>query len=122
MFQVGTDVIKTRLMARLRREQARGPGALHFPADASEEYFVQLVSERRHSYVQQGQPKFRWVRKPGVKAEALDCAVYAYAGLHHAYKRYNLRTIWDQLERQIQQGASGAKPEPMAPSGFNLLR
>ena len=120
MFQVGTDVIKTRLMARLRREQQSGPGALHFPSDVTEEYFVQLVSERRHSYVQQGQPKFRWVRKPGTKAEALDCAVYAYAGLHHAYKRYNLRTIWDQLQQKIKQG--NAKAEATAPpAGFNLL-
>jgi phage terminase large subunit GpA-like protein len=120
MFQVGTDVIKTRLMARLRQERASGPGALHFPAETTEEYFVQLVSERRHSYVQAGQPKFRWVRRPGVRAETLDCAVYAYAALHHAYKKYNMRTIWDQLEARLKAPEKPA--EQAQPAGFNLLK
>ena len=121
MFQVGTDVIKTRLMARLRQEQP-GPGALHFPSDTSEEFFMQLTSERRHQYFQQGQPKFRWIRRPGTRAEALDGTVYAYAALHHVFKRYNMKTIWDQLEKEIAKHAGGEKTtEPIKPAGFNLL-
>lgn len=118
MFQVGTDVIKTRLMARLKTNQPSGPGVLHFPADTSEEFFMQLTSERRHQYYQQGQPKFRWIRRPGVRAEVLDGTVYAYAAMHHALKRFNLKTVWQQLAARLEN--QGAEPKPTA-TGFNLL-
>jgi len=101
MYIVGTDGIKTRIMGRLRYSTTPGPGCLHFPADVDQEYFDQLVSERQSLYYQHGTPKRRWVRKAGARAETLDCAVYAYASLHHVFMRYNRKTFFDQMEATI---------------------
>jgi phage terminase large subunit GpA-like protein len=119
VFQVGTDLVKTILMAQLKHGLTSGAGAIHFPRDTSKEFFEQLVSERRHHKIENGQPKATWVRKPGIKAEALDGTVYAYAAFHHAKKKYNPKTMWAQL---AEDAASGGKSKPEAsPVAFNLL-
>jgi len=94
---VGTDGIKTRLMARLRYNDQPGDGYLHFPKDVSDEFFVQLVSERRSAIA----GKWKWIRRPGARAETLDGTVYAIAALTHALQRYNKRTLWKQLQTEI---------------------
>jgi phage terminase large subunit GpA-like protein len=43
----------------------------------------------------------QWVKKPGDRNEALDCAVYAYAALQLTARRYNRARMWDQLEAQL---------------------
>lgn len=126
VYIVGTDLAKTRLMARLRHIAGPGPGCLHFPCDIDEEYFNQLVSERQSLYYQHGVPKRKWVRKPGAKAETLDCFVYAYAGLHNLYTRYNRKTMWDQLAKQLEESKVGREEvvlskEPAKARSFNLL-
>lgn len=122
VYQVGTDTIKTRLMAQLRHGLKSGAGAMHFPSDTEEEFFVQLVSERRHHYNQGGQPKTRWVRRKGVRAETLDGTVYSYAAFCHARKRYNPRTMWEQLAAEIERLAGKAEPPPEKSAvAFNLL-
>jgi hypothetical protein len=52
-----------------------------------------------------------WVKKPSARNEALDCLVYAYAAVHRLYQRYDRRTIWDQLEKRLQNGSA----EPRKP-------
>jgi terminase, large subunit len=119
MYQVGTDGIKTRLMAQLRHGHQEGAGAIHFPSDTTEEFFVQLVSERRHHGTVGGQPKVTWVRRKGTRAEALDGAVYADAAFHHAKKKYNQKTMWQQIATAIEnQGKPAPKKSAVA---FNLL-
>lgn len=126
-YMVGTDVIKSRLAARLKYNQSPGPGYLNFPADTTEEYFKQLVSEDRKYYRAGGSSKYKWERKKGVRAETLDCFVYAYAALQHARKRFNPNTMWDQLEVAIKekeavlQGNAVAIPVKRSPVAFNLL-
>jgi phage terminase large subunit GpA-like protein len=66
-----------------------------------------------------GQPKVTWVRRKGTAAEALDGTVYAYAAFHHAKKKYNQKTMWQQLAEAI---GGSAKPAPeKSPVAFNLL-
>lgn len=101
VYIVGTDVVKTRIMGRLRHNLTPGPGYLHFCNDVNEEYFTQLTSEHQTVIHSRGIPKKIWVRKPGHRAETLDCTVYAYAMLHMVYRRYNKKTMWNQLERRI---------------------
>jgi hypothetical protein len=119
VYQVGTDFIKTQLMAQLRHDLQAGAGAIHFPGDTKEEFFVQLVSERRHI---NSTGKVTWVRQPGLKAEALDGTVYAYAAFRHAKKKYNPSKMWQFLANEIERLAGKAELVPeKSPIAFDLL-
>jgi len=105
---VGSDTVKTTLFGRLRHND-KGAGYLHFHMDATSEYFEQLTAEKQVlRYNRGGFPVREWVKKPSARNEALDCLVYAYAALNLMYQRYDRRTIWDQLERRLENG--GAVP------------
>lgn len=106
---VGSDTIKTTLFGRLRHNET-GPGYLHFFATVGEEYFQQLTAEKQVTRFQKGFPIREWVKKPSARNEALDCLVYAYAGLNRMYQRYDRRTIWDQLEKRLEKPVEKAKP------------
>ena len=97
VYPVGGDTIKTTLFARLKHNEA-----LHFHMGTPAEYFEQLTAEKQALKYVKGFPVREWVKKPGARNEALDCLVYAYAGLNWLYQRYDRRTIWDQLERRLE--------------------
>ena len=72
-------------------------------------FFEQLASERRVTRYSRGQPVRRFERKPGARAEALDCVVYAFAAFAGIAK------LWDPRERV----AGGA---PAAPKRQSVVR
>lgn len=109
VYIVGTDVIKTRLTSAMRPDVNR----LHMHADVSDEVCEQLSSER---VILRG-GKRRWIRKPGMKAEALDATVYSYAAMHHVAKRYHPQTMWAQLRDQC----AGIELPPRPTGSFNVL-
>jgi phage terminase large subunit GpA-like protein len=114
VFSVGTDTIKDTLFGRLRFNDP-GPGFLHFGKAATPEFFEQLTAERKVTrYSRNGMPSSEYVKATNARNEALDTAVYAYAGLHLIYRRFDRRTIWDQLEKKA--GEAGAKTR-QAPAG-----
>ncbi len=78
---VGTDTAKETIYGRLRNATPGTPGYSHFPADREEAYFEQLLGEVLVTTYAKGQPKREWRPKPGVRQEALDARVYAYAAL-----------------------------------------
>lgn len=106
LYIVGTDTSKALLYSHLRKPRP-GPGYCHFPAkrpNYDEEYFEQLVSERRVPRVQSdGRVKHVWemIRD---RNEALDCRVYATAA------RYIANPDWDAIAHRLGQ----ARPEPEA--------
>ncbi len=104
VYPVGSDTVKTTLFGRLRHND-KGAGYLHFHMDATAEYFEQLTAEKQVlRYSRGGFPVREWVKKPSARNEALDCLVYAFAALNLMYQRYDRRTIWDQLEKRLQNG------------------
>lgn len=70
----GVDVIKSGLYDKLARGRA-----LRLSDTLEPSYFEQLASERKVVRYTRGQPVRRFERKPGARAEALDCATYAVA-------------------------------------------
>ena len=115
VFPVGGDTIKTTLFGRLKHNEV-GPGYLHFHAQTGSEYFEQLTAEKQALRYVKGFPVREWVKKPSARNEALDCLVYAYAALHRMYQRFDRRTIWDQLEKRLQNGGD-AQAKPRLRSG-----
>ena len=112
VYPVGSDTVKTTLFARLRHND-RGPGYLHFHVKVPVEYFEQLTAEKQVLRTNRaGFPVREWVLPANKRNEALDCLVYAYAALNLMYQRYDRRTIWDQLERRLDNGTDTAsKPQ-----------
>ena len=78
---LNVDVAKATLYSRLSAVSKPGPGYCHFPWDRDLKWFQQLVSERLVSYTRQGIVYKRFELQGGATNEALDCRVYAYAGL-----------------------------------------
>lgn len=79
-FIVGVDSAKEVITNRLRLT-APGPGYCHFPVGRDLDYFRQLGAERLIKSWRRGVPVREWRKDPGVRNEALDCRVYAYAAL-----------------------------------------
>lgn len=79
-YIVGVDAAKEIIAARLRLESA-GPGGCHFPAGRDLDYFRMLGAERRVRTYRKGVALMEWRKDPGVRNEALDCRVYAFAAL-----------------------------------------
>lgn len=101
LWIVGVDGIKAAIMDRL--SSGRG---LRFSADLEPVFFEQLTSERRIVRYVRGQPSARWERKPGARAEALDCLVYAFAA------RRSFPFNADAREAALR----GAAPPPTRPA------
>jgi phage terminase large subunit GpA-like protein len=77
LWSVGVDTAKTVIYSRLKLDS--GPGAYHWPLGTSDEYFLQLTSEKLVTRISKdGRRKREWI-KTRPRNEALDCEVYCYA-------------------------------------------
>lgn len=74
LFIVGVDGEKSRLIAKLSRGQG-----IRFSQDLEPRYFEEVASERVVVRYTRGVPTRLWERKPGMRAEGLDCTIYAIA-------------------------------------------
>ncbi|MBK5910118.1 hypothetical protein CCR85_01245 [Rhodothalassium salexigens] len=79
VYNIDPNTAKDELFPRFGLET--GPGACHFPADYDTEFFRQLTAERPVTERVRGQSVRRWRPRGGVRNEAWDCWVYAYAAL-----------------------------------------
>lgn len=77
LWIVGVDTVKLQLFARFPR-----PSATRFSKSLPAVWFEQATSERAIIRYSRGQPVRSFQRIPGRRAEALDCAVYAFAARH----------------------------------------
>lgn len=79
---VGVDTAKDHIHAALSVLDPELPRYVSFSQNLPEDYFAQLVSERRVTkYDGKGGAVRSWVKKAGDRNEALDCFVYALAAL-----------------------------------------
>jgi phage terminase large subunit GpA-like protein len=101
LFLVGVDTIKTSLLNRLARGQS-----VRFSDTLEPVWFEQLASERRVTRYARGQPVRRFERKPGARAEALDCVTYAFAAFA------GLNKLWDAREAELRADAEPATRRP----------
>jgi len=113
LFTVGTSAAKDRIASRLKLAKP-GPGYLHFPTWTTEEYFAQLVAEKKMPVKNKRTRTQRmvWVQQHA-RNEALDLEVYALAAL------WILQNILDARFRDLGRIASelaGNVPPPAAPA------
>lgn len=97
LWIVGVDGIKSHLTARLARSRS-----LRFSNTMPAAWFEQLASERVVIRYVRGQPRRRFERVPGRRAEALDCVVYAFAA------RQVVNVDWEERLRLLEREDSPA--------------
>ncbi len=79
-YNVGVDSGKNVVFSRLLLEQP-GAGYCHFPHDRSEDWFKQLVAEKRTRKFKGTRQILVWENTRKARNEAFDCRVYGYAAL-----------------------------------------
>jgi phage terminase large subunit GpA-like protein len=111
---VGVDTAKDLLYGRLRRVLEPGPGYLHFCAAVEPEWFEQLTNEVIvHKSVQGRRVRAYKPRASGVRTEALDCMVYAYAAF---LGRAGPRVLEHRKSAPVaSEEVAEPKPEPVQP-------
>jgi phage terminase large subunit GpA-like protein len=112
LWIVGVDGIKTQIFSRLQRGQM-----LHFSHSLEPVYFEQLTAERRVVRYRRGQPVRRFERITGhARAEALDCAVYAFAA-RASLPHFNFTARAERLSgaRPISGESTAARLAAMLP-------
>ncbi|MFN4125259.1 phage terminase large subunit family protein [Pannonibacter indicus] len=100
LWIVGVDGIKSHLTARLARARS-----LRFSDSLPLSWFEQLASERVVVRYSRGQPKRRFERISGRRAEALDCVVYAFAA------RQVVNLNWDTRIDDLRRGVESSAPK-----------
>lgn len=81
LWLIGTDTAKDRIFARLKIPAA-GPGFMHLPDFAEDEYLAQLTSEKAVRRYRRGKGTIREYIKTRARNEALDLEVYALSALY----------------------------------------
>ena len=116
LWLIGVDTAKNVLYGRLKRITEPGPGYLHFDADTSAEYLAQLTSETLcHKVIAGRRVRFWKPRSAGIRQEALDCLVYAYAAF---LGRGGPLLMAQRLERDELVPVEPEPPAPTAPEIF----
>jgi phage terminase large subunit GpA-like protein len=100
------------LRGQLRVEQP-GPGYLHFGTAATDDFLRELFPWK---WVPKDRARTQhtWILPPGCRDEGGDCTRMAYAALLLVARRYNSKTMWDQLEAQVKAG------QPAGGGGLSL--
>lgn len=82
VYLIGVDAIKSVLYGRLANVLESGPGYVHLPASADEEFCKQLTSEKAITKYVGGRPRIVWEpRAKNIAQEVQDCWLYAYAAM-----------------------------------------
>jgi phage terminase large subunit GpA-like protein len=81
LWIIGTDTAKDRIFARMKIP-ARGPGYMHLPDFADDEYLAQLTAEKAVRRYRRGKGTIREYIKTRARNEALDLEVYVLAALY----------------------------------------
>ncbi len=83
---IGVDALKSEIYNRLARGRT-----IRFSNTLPLIYFEQLLSERKVVHYSRGRPEERFERKPGMRAETLDCMVYGLAAKYAYTFDFNQR-------------------------------
>lgn len=115
VYLVGVDTAKDLIHGRVTKITAPGRGFVNLSASLDQEWCDQFTSERRVSKVTNGRRVSVWRPKsPGIRQEALDCYIYAYAVM--LGRRLDLDRIAGAIDRTYRGArATDAGSTPAAP-------
>jgi phage terminase large subunit GpA-like protein len=110
-YNLGVSGLKMSLYRDLQKTDPEQPGYVAFPSGLDDEYFQELVSERRTAVKRNGFTVYRWTKDDRQDNEALDTMVIA-TGAALRYGAYGLAdTGWARLEAERGRPAPPVKSE-----------
>jgi phage terminase large subunit GpA-like protein len=110
LWSLGTDTAKAELYGRFRLQDP-GPGYVHLTRELPDDVFDQLTAERIITRYVRGHPKLEWIKPPGRRNEALDCAVYALAAAHYVGIDRWREGDWRKWQQRLE--GEDAPPPPI---------
>lgn len=113
VYVIGVNDAKDTIMRRLHN--ANCDGCWHFPHEREIEWFEQITNEVARQRFKSGVLLREWrPRKDGLRVEALDCRVYAYAALRALVRRYslNINTEADNIAEAPMRPKTQNAPTP----------
>ena len=109
VWMLGTDTAKHLLFGRMAVTEP-GPGYLHTSRHLPGYVWEQITAERLATRYVKGHAKREWVKPPGKRNEALDCAVYAMAAAWHIGVSRHTEHHWAKYQARLMQ------PDLLAPA------
>jgi len=103
LYLVGVDQVKTDILVSLPIENT-GMQSIRFANCLTEEWFLQLTSERRELKYKNGRPEVAFVRIGNRAAEALDTVVYGIAAKNIC--RFDYERRYEELKGSAPAGKS----------------
>jgi phage terminase large subunit GpA-like protein len=99
-YHLGVSGLKMALYRDLQKTDPEQPGCVAFPSGLDDEYFQELVSERRTAVKRNGFTVYRWTKDDRQDNEALDTMIQA-TGAALRFGAYGLSDVgWAQLESE----------------------
>jgi phage terminase large subunit GpA-like protein len=126
LWFVGTDTAKDWLHNRWKIPS--GPGGIHFSKDLPDDFYEQLLAEKKLVRYVKGHKRVEWVKSKSARNEALDLSVYNlamayYLGLHRFtaqdWERWRLKVEPPQSDMFIDSNAeriAATAPPPESPA------
>lgn len=111
LWPLGVDTIKDTVFARLHIID-KGPGFMHLPVWADDDYLEQLTAEKAVKRYKKGAGTVREYIKIRERNEALDLEVYCLAALHMLGRATVQRLPIYAAEMSVPLIAGPPKPEP----------
>jgi phage terminase large subunit GpA-like protein len=111
---LGVSTLKMALYRDLQKTDPEQPGFVAFPSGLPDEYFQELVAERRTPVKRNGFTVYRWTKDDRQDNEALDTMVQA-TGAALKFGVYGLADVgWARLEaeRVARPGAGPLRSRP----------
>jgi terminase, large subunit len=118
LWSVATHSAKDRIFARMKIPTA-GPGYMHFPDWATDEYCAQMTSEKKIPYTVKRTRVTKQIYVKTHRNEALDMTVYCHAGLFVLQTHIDRATYGD-LDKLVDAVQAGKLPQ--LPQRFRRVR
>jgi len=113
-YHLGVSTLKMALYRDLQKDDPEQPGFVSFPSGLEDEYFQELVSERRTPVKRNGFTVHRWTKDDRQDNEALDTMIQA-TGAALKFGVYGLSDVgWARLEaeRSVKPPNDPVRPRP----------
>lgn len=114
LWMIGTDTAKDWIYNRYPLSE--GPGALHFSKDLADDFYDQIVAERKITRFVKGHKRTEYVKAKSARNEGLDLLTYNLAMAHYlGMNRYSVND-WARLRQAVSQASLFADPVATVPS------
>lgn len=113
LWLIGTDTAKDWLYSRWKIPA--GPGGIHFSSELTQDFYDQIVSEKKLVKYVKGHKRTEWVKARADRNEALDLSVYNLACAHYLGLHKFNADDWTRWSEKLTTAEKFIKPKEIIP-------